>query len=176
MPGSLKHQQGFNLLEILLVLAIIGILLGVVYPSGQFLIETNRQATEVNQLLATLERARQQSLNAQRTVVFGQGENCESLKASSATAAWALCYQNSDQSTGEVFYQRSSGKRYAVQASQPHVKFRPPPLIASEPVYLIVNTGFNRVQPRVVRVAETGRAKVINCQSIEGGELELCNP
>lgn len=160
----LLQQQGFNLLEILLVLVIAAILLGVVYPSGQFLIESNRQATEVNQLLATLERARQQSLNAQRTVIFGQGEGCQSLQAASATADWSLCYwERSADTLGEQIYWRNDSSSYAIEASQVEIRFRPPPLTLAEPVYLLVDTGFNRVQPRVVRVAETGRAKVVGC-------------
>ena len=174
MPRQ-PRQQGFNLLEILLVLAIIGILLGVVYPSGQFLIETNRQATEVNQLLATLERARQQSLNAQRTVIFGQGEACQPLQATGAKGGWSLCYWNrNDGTTGEQIYRRGDSS-YAVEASQAEIRFRPPPLTLAEPVYLLVDTGFNRVQPRVVRIAVTGRAQAINCAEVEAVSFEACN-
>lgn len=172
----MPQQQGFNLLEILLVLAIIGILLGVVYPGGQFLIETNRQATEVNQLLATLERARQQSLNAQRTVIFGQGEACQPLQATGAKADWSLCYRNRDDgTTGKQIYRRNNNSRFAIEASQAEIRFRPPPLTLTEPVYLLVDTGFNRVQPRVVRIAVTGRAQAINCAEVEAVSFEACN-
>ena len=162
MP-CLKSQQGFNLMEILVVLVIAGLLLGVAYPSGQFMIETNRQATEINQLLATLERARQQSLTSQRTVLVGQGEGCASLQAGSASANWSLCYRDAGQ-VGQQIYLRGGGQRFTVDASAERVVFRPPPLVMDEPIYLLVQTGFNRVQPRIVQVSETGRAQVLSCK------------
>lgn len=155
-----------------MVLIVVGILLGVAYPGGMYLVETNRQATEVNQLLVTIQRARQQSINAQRTLVLGHGGDCSSLE-SSGTADWSLCYQQGS-ALGEVIYRRNEGQKYSVKSTKESIVFRPPPLTAEKSVFILIETGFNVAQPRIVKISRTGRPQVLSC-SENGVPEALCD-
>lgn len=165
------HQKGFNLLEILVVLVIVGIVLGVVYPAGQYFIERQRQTTELNHLLVTLERARQEAAQRQRPVRLC-GSQCPNFN----TNEWQILLglniaQPID--ANRILYQRSVGNRFPAQASG-DVVLMPPPQRAQQEVYLGVETGFSRVRPRVVVLSPTGQSRVISCSEAET-TLSLCN-
>lgn len=160
MPSS---QQGFNLMELLVVLLVTGVLLGVVYPSGLYMLETSRQSSELNQLMAVIERARQEARITNSPVELCQGAACSSLQAGGAQANWTIKNSRKDQ----LVYQRSDDQAYPVQSSVERLIFKPPPQVMDEDAYLMVNSGFQQITPKLVRIAITGRAQVIRCNESE---------
>ena len=69
-PSQRRSQAGFNLLELLVVVIILGIVFAVGFPSFQFVTNSGRVSNPANELLATLQLARMESIRrGQRTVV-----------------------------------------------------------------------------------------------------------
>ena len=65
-----RSQAGFNLLELLVVVIILGIVFAVGFPSFQFVTNSGRVSNPANELLATLQLARMEAIRrGQRTVV-----------------------------------------------------------------------------------------------------------
>lgn len=69
-PFQRRSQAGFNLLELLVVVIILGIVFAVGFPSFQFVTNSGRVSNPANELLATLQLARMEAIRrGQRTVV-----------------------------------------------------------------------------------------------------------
>ncbi len=77
---TFRHgQRGFTLGETMTTLAVVGIGLSLAVPGTQALVESNRQATAVNELVATMHLARSEALTRNRPVLVcasADGEHC----------------------------------------------------------------------------------------------------
>ncbi len=62
-------MRGFTLIELMIVIVIAAVLAGLAAPSFQNIVDANRQATSVNEFMATLNAARQEALKAGRAVI-----------------------------------------------------------------------------------------------------------
>jgi type IV fimbrial biogenesis protein FimT len=81
----MKRQRGFNLTELVIVVAIVAILLGVGVPSYRYITNSYRMSSEVNGLLGDLMYARAESIKEGQGVtvcISKDGVNCL------ANAAW----------------------------------------------------------------------------------------
>jgi type IV fimbrial biogenesis protein FimT len=85
---TFRHgQSGFNLLEVLVVLVILGILFGVGFPTFQYVTNSGRVSNPANELLATLQLARMEAIRrGQRTVVC-RSQNSAAAAPTCTTAA-----------------------------------------------------------------------------------------
>jgi len=68
-------SRGFTLTELLIVVAIAGILLTFAVPSFTESIQNNRMATQINELHATLSFARSEAVKRNRTVTVCRSDN-----------------------------------------------------------------------------------------------------
>jgi type IV fimbrial biogenesis protein FimT len=74
----MKRQSGFNLTELIIVVAIVAILLGIGLPSYRYITNSYRMSSEVNGLLGDLMYARAESIKEGQgvTVCVSDGVNC----------------------------------------------------------------------------------------------------
>ncbi|MCH8499299.1 MAG: GspH/FimT family protein [Marinobacter sp.] len=73
-PLSGGGSRGFTLIELLIAIIIAGILLAVVVPGFQGVVEGNRVVTQANQLVGAINYARSEAIRRGTPVVFaGQG-------------------------------------------------------------------------------------------------------
>jgi len=79
--ASKRGVSGFTLVEMLVVIAITAILLAVGVPSFTYMIDRNRVAAEVNEMLADLALTRSEALARRGRVIF-----CRSTDPTAATA------------------------------------------------------------------------------------------
>ena len=160
----IRAQQGVTLTELLVVIAVLAILMGVVYPNGERMLENHRQAAELNQLLATLERARQEAVISGARVELCQGVACGDLTAQNARADWTLVSHRFDPPA--TVFRRQDGQQFAIEASVDRLIFDPPPGVQTQDRLVLVNTGFNRINPQVVLIRSTGRAAIVDCSYV----------
>ena len=92
MPIKIKSNQGFSILELLVVLTIASILLGVAIPSFQSTLKRNRVESHQNDLSSMLAIARSESVGRSRVVTI-----CGSANLTS-------CAGSSDWSTGWIVF------------------------------------------------------------------------
>ena len=83
MSARIHESAGFTLTELLIVVAIGGILLTFAVPSFTETIQNNRMATQINELHASLSFARSEAVKRNRTVTV-----CRSDNASTCSGDW----------------------------------------------------------------------------------------
>jgi type IV fimbrial biogenesis protein FimT len=76
-----NRNQGFTLIELLATLTVLGVVLAIAIPTFIASIDSLRQRTQVNQLLADLNFARSRAITTRRPVSICAGElGCAGLK------------------------------------------------------------------------------------------------
>lgn len=93
-------SRGFTLIELMVTISIVAILLGLVTPSFTSLLNTNRLATQANDILGALTVARSEAIRLDRRVVLcrsDDGANCST--ASDRWPGWLLFVDNDNNDT-----------------------------------------------------------------------------
>jgi len=89
----MKRQSGFNLTELIIVVAIVAILLSVGVPSYRYITNSYRMTSEVNGLLGDLMYARAEAIKEGQSVtvcVSSNGANCLGLGNTSWQKGWVV--------------------------------------------------------------------------------------
>jgi type IV fimbrial biogenesis protein FimT len=89
-PGE-RRSSGFTMLELVLVMAIVGILIALGVPSFKYVTTANRIASEVNGLLGDMQFARAEAIKEGQTVVVCVSSNGTSCTNSPWNNGWIVC-------------------------------------------------------------------------------------
>ena len=81
---AISRQRGFTLIELMVAVAIMGILLAFAIPNFETFVNTNRLAAAANEMIASIQTARMESLRRNNRVVV-----CLSATPGSATPSCA---------------------------------------------------------------------------------------
>ncbi len=102
-PGtSLRSRlRGFSLVQLMITVAIIGILTGLAIPSFKYITNANRIANEINGLLGDLQFARFSAIKQGQTVTICSSAN--------PTAASPTCSVSTNWATGWIVFSDTGG-------------------------------------------------------------------
>ena len=91
--GSRRRNHGFSLFELVVAMAVVGILLAIAIPSFNYVTSSNRVASEVNGLLGDLQFARAEAIKEGQTVTAcssANGTTCSTTNATSWNQGWIV--------------------------------------------------------------------------------------
>ncbi|MEW6414064.1 MAG: GspH/FimT family pseudopilin [Pseudomonadota bacterium] len=84
MPAAPVASRGFTLVELMVVLAVLGIVLGIAIPNFQRVVVSNRMAAQANDVIAALSLARSEAVKRAAQVTV-----CASSDRATCTGGWA---------------------------------------------------------------------------------------
>lgn len=86
-----QHSSGFTMLELIIVIAIVGVLIALGVPSFKYVTTANRIASEVNGLLGDMQFARAEAIKEGQTVVVCVSSNGTTCANSPWNNGWIVC-------------------------------------------------------------------------------------
>jgi len=172
----LSQKQGFTLIEILIVIALIGSLALIFYPSIMNSLETRAIENQTRAILATLERTKFEAVNSKlnhRVRFFYEGTNWYYVIEKEDTLGnWAILPN---------FIRKRLSKTLNVSINFPAVMSGSGQSVDFSPLGLITNyvinqdtivlqsdrlKGYNQPDQRIIRVYMGGSLKYIKSQSV----------
>lgn len=86
-PARRSDQAGFNLVELLVVLIVMGVLMAAGIPSFRYVVNSGRISNPANELLATMQLARMEAIRSGNRTVVCRSENPDATTPACTTAA-----------------------------------------------------------------------------------------
>lgn len=128
----MKMQSGFTLLELMITVSVAAILLAVGVPGFQEFVRNNRQAAEVNKLVATLQLARSEAIARNKLVGVCPTTAADNDSCSGSTnwaTGWIVFVDESSngvrEDAEEVLRMDSGPEQMSVQAEVTSLTYRP---------------------------------------------------
>lgn len=127
-------DQGFTLVELMITLAVAGILIAAAAPSFTAVINSNRLATLSNDMIASLQTARMESLRRGVPVIVCRSENGSSCSTGAQWGGWIVfadANRDNAPATAEILrYEKvreplQLWSSPAVSGNSSRIKFRP---------------------------------------------------
>ena len=139
-PGN---PDGFTLVELMVALAVIGILAVIATPSMTDLINNSRVSGQAEELVASLQLARGEAIrrNARVTICAGTGIVCS---GSTAWANWTVFGRDKIQATTDVIRDTAASTSMQVSGPAAGVVFKPSGMIDSQQSLEVVKSSYKR--------------------------------
>jgi len=106
--GSARRSLGFSLVELVVTISIAAILMVMAVPSFQWLLNTNRLTAPANEMVASIQVARIESIRRNARVIVCRSDNPEAGAAAACSNAggswpgWIVFVDNGDDGTGTI--------------------------------------------------------------------------
>jgi type IV fimbrial biogenesis protein FimT len=113
-PDRMNTQTGFTLTELVVVMAIVGILLGIGVPSFKYVTTANRVSSEVNALLGDMQYARSEAVREGQTVTV-----CTSTDGANCTGGGGNTWQG-----GWIVFSDANGDKAVQSATEPVLRVK----------------------------------------------------
>ncbi|MDN2662754.1 GspH/FimT family pseudopilin [Psychromonas sp. 14N.309.X.WAT.B.A12] len=127
--NSKEHQQGFTLIEMLITIAVAAILLSIVVPSFNSIIESSKERTTRDSLVSAIYSAKQQAQSERVNVYLCSSNDGESCADTTDWGSDWLIYQDDDSSgdldEDDTIIANISSKTDAITSEIKEVKFTP---------------------------------------------------
>jgi len=148
-------ESGFNLIEVLLTLALASFLLGYGLPSYQRIIEQQNQALELSRLQAVFNHARLIASYSNRTLIICPSDKGKQCDYSANKNGNLLLVADGKQEP--IHFSKGAG--FPLVFPNHELKLHPLPSQNSGGT-LLACTGFNQIEPKGIVISPTGRVRV----------------
>lgn len=119
---SLRRQNGFTLVELMITVVVLGVLATIAFPSFQSTIRSNRIATTSNDLIASMALARSEAVKNRRgagVCASAGGTSCDGDSWTDGWLVWADSNGDGALSAGETVLRYSPGRSALVAVGTP---------------------------------------------------------
>lgn len=147
-----RHQAGFTMIELMVVVFIVALLAAIGTPTFKYVTASNRIASEINGLLGDLQFARSEAVKEGELVTVCIANAAQTGCLTTAGGAW----QN-----GWIVFLDPNGNK-AVDTGE--AILRKQPAFTSTDTFLVTPTTFNAVTYNRMGYGPTGQAATINIQ------------
>ena len=100
-PGPAR-SRGFTLVELMVTVVVLAVLMGIALPSFRGVIVSNKLSSQSNELLASLQYARSESVRRNVRVTFCQSANGTSCATSVTWAGWLIFADSNRNNTADA--------------------------------------------------------------------------
>ena len=137
MSTSLNNQlgqRGFTLVELVVTIAVIGVLAAMAAPSMTAMIENGRMQGQASELAAALQQARSEAVRRNATVTICPSSDGSTCTSSGTWAGWIIhgLDRTVDPAVDELIHSTTASTSILVTGPAAGIEFRPSGLIASE--------------------------------------------
>ena len=155
MHNQLEHSPGFTLMELMVTIAIAGILLGVAIPSFTSIISSNRLTTYANDLVTALNFARSEAIKRGVRITL-----CKSTNGNSCTAGddWSQGWIIFTDQNNNATYDSATETLLRVQAN------------SANAITMVGNTNV----ANYISYMATGQSKLIG-GAFQAGTIKICD-
>ncbi len=161
-----RNNFGFTLIELMITLVVAGIVLTVAVPSLQDMVISNRVATEVNSLVASLNKARSEAIKKGDSVSL-----CASSNGTSCSGGWSagwIIFDDTDDDGafdgGETLIYASqplsSSNTLSYAATESFVRFKSDGFAEEIGVFKLCESGNAAKYARSIYISATGRVRL----------------
>lgn len=136
-PRGPKWQPGFTLLELMVTLAVLGIIAAIAFPSMSTLINNNRLAAATSELAAGLQLARSEAIRRNARIEVCSTSDGETCASDDDWAHWVVL--GADRETNEIIVLRDFQTPNGVDLVGPStsIVFRPSGLLERESALVV---------------------------------------
>ncbi len=161
------HSQGFTLIELIILLAIVSILFRFGMPAFQDIMANNRMATQINTMVTSFNLARSEAVKRNQNIVLCPNDEGRCAKQPHWHNGWLMFVDNNfdrefDDDEEEIIYIEAAKENIEITSSRyrRRVVFRTLGTSAGSNASFIFCDQRGPSQARAVILSNTGRARV----------------
>lgn len=166
---SLRRQNGFTLVELMVTIMVLAVLATIAFPSFQSTLRSNRIATASNELIASLALARSEAVKNRRgagVCASSAGSTCDGKSWADGWLVWADTNGDGGLSAGETVLRYSAGRPGLTTVGTPDLSVGFDPrgrnrANASLDLTLRPDTCGKQPLQRTLRISPTGQVRLL---------------
>ena len=152
-----RRQPGFTLVELMVTLAVVGILAAVAAPAMTSMINGNRLAGASGEMTASLQLARSEAIRRNARVTICATENGTTCSETTDWSSWIVVGRDNTAGVDEVLLSHDAGGAVQISGPAAGIEFRPSGLIeAAEALRICTPTAALTENRRNINVMISG--------------------
>lgn len=131
-PGGRRRARGFTLIELMVMVAVLGILAAVAVPSMTAMVNMSRLSGATGEVTATMQLARSEAIRRNARVTVCASDDGSTCTNSGTWTRWIVRGRDNATGTDEVIRDQTPGDSVQISGPADGIVFRPSGIIDSE--------------------------------------------